>query len=86
MYVAISNSAGSPAVVYNDNPDAATIDTWTEWVIPLQAFADQGIDLTDVDKIAIGIGTRGNVTVPCGSGKMFFDDIRLYQSREAAGE
>ena len=84
MYVAISNSAGSPAVVYNDNPDAATIDTWTEWVIPLSAFADQGINLTDVDRIAIGLGTRGNMTTAGGSGKMFLDDIRLYRPSDAA--
>ncbi|HUT46759.1 MAG TPA: LamG domain-containing protein [Sedimentisphaerales bacterium] len=84
LYVAVSNSAGTPAVLVNDDPAAATIDTWTEWVIPLQAFADQGIVLTDVDRIAIGMGTRGNMTTPGGSGKMFFDDIRLYRSREAA--
>ena len=81
LYVALSNTAGAPAVVYHDDPDAATIDTWTEWVIPLQAFADQGINLTNVDRIAIGLGTRGNMTVPGGSGKMFFDDIRLYRPR-----
>jgi hypothetical protein len=78
LYVAVSNSAGTPAVVVHDDPAAATIDTWTEWVIPLQAFADQGVDLTDVDRIAIGFGTRGNLTVPGGSGRVLFDDIRLY--------
>jgi len=79
LYVAVSNAAGAPAVVVHDDPAATTIDTWTEWVIPLQTFADQGIVLTNVDRIAIGLGTRGNMTVPGGSGKMFFDDIRLYQ-------
>ena len=77
LYVAVSNSTGSPAVVVHDDPAAAAIDIWTEWVIPLQAFADQGIVLTNVDMIAIGLGTRGNTTIPGGSGKMFFDDIRL---------
>ena len=86
FYVAVSNSAGIPAVVVHDDPAAAMIDTWTGWVIPLQAFADQGIALTDVDKIAIGLGTQGNMTIPGGSGKMYFDDIRLYRLREAAGE
>jgi len=81
MYVALSNSAGTPAVVYNDDPNAAVTDTWTEWVIPLQAFADQGLNLADVDRIAIGMGTQGNVAVPGGSGTMFFDDIRLYRLR-----
>jgi len=86
LYVAVSNAAGTPAVVIHDNPSASTTDTWTEWIIPLQALADQGINLTNVDKIAIGLGTKGNMTAPGGSGTMFFDDIRLYQPREAAAE
>jgi hypothetical protein len=84
LYVAVSNSAGTPAVVVYDDPAAANINTWTEWVIPLQALADQGINLTNVDRIAIGLGTRGNMTVPGGSGKMYIDDIRLYTPREVA--
>jgi hypothetical protein len=84
LYVAVSNSAGAFAVVVHDDPAAATIDTWTQWIIPLQAFADQGIVLTNVDSIAIGLGTQGNMTIPGGSGKMFIDDIRLYMPIEAA--
>ena len=86
LYVAVSNAAGAPAVVVHDDPAASQIDTWTEWVIPLQALADQGITLTNVDKIAIGLGTQGNMTIPGGSGKMYIDDIRLYLPREAAEE
>jgi Concanavalin A-like lectin/glucanases superfamily/HpiC1 cyclase len=80
MYVAITNAGGTAAVVYNDDPNLVT-GTWTEWMIPLQAFTDQGVDLKNVNSIAIGIGTRGNMTVPGGSGKMYFDDIRLYRRR-----
>jgi hypothetical protein len=83
LYVAVSNSTGSPAMVVHDDPAAAQIDTWTEWIIPLSVFADQGINLTNIDKIAIGLGTQGNTTTPGGSGKMFFDDIRLYRERPA---
>ena len=79
LYVAVSNSAGAPAVVVHDDANAATIDTRTEWVIPLQTLADQGIVLTNVDRIAIGLGTKGNMTVPGGSGKIFIDDVRLNQ-------
>jgi len=86
LYVAVSNSTGTPAVVVHDDPAAAQIDTWTEWIIPLQALADQGINLADVDKIAVGLGTKGNLTIPGGSGKMYFDDIRLNQLKEAAAE
>jgi hypothetical protein len=86
LYVAVSNSTGNPAVVVHDDANAAQIDTWTEWVIPLQAFADQGINLTNMTSIAIGLGTRGSMTTPGGSGKMYFDDIRLYLPREAVAE
>ena len=79
LYVAVSNATGNPAVVVHPDPAAAQVDTWTEWVIPLQDFADQGITLTNVDRIVIGLGTRGNATIAGGSGKMFFDDIRLYR-------
>ncbi len=84
LYVAVSNTAGTPAVIYNDDPNAATITTWTEWVIPLEDIAAQGIDLTNVDRIAVGLGTRDNISVAGGSGKMFFDDFRLYKPRVAA--
>ena len=80
LYVAVSNAAGQPAVVVHPNP-AATLSTWTEWVIPLSALSAQGINLTNVDKLAIGLGTRGNMTTPGGAGKMYFDDIRLYRPR-----
>jgi len=83
LYVTLSNSAGAPGIMYHNDPAAVNVDRWTEWVIPLQAFADQGINLANVDRIAIGMGTRGNVTNPGGSGKIYIDDIRLYQSRTA---
>ena len=86
LYVAVSNSSGTPAVVVHDDPAAAQIDTWTQWIIPLQAFADQGITLTNVDRIAIGLGTKGNMTMPGGSGKMYFDDIRLNRPGDIAVE
>ncbi|MHC4203190.1 MAG: hypothetical protein ACYSTT_00955 [Planctomycetota bacterium] len=86
LYVAVSNSTGAPAVVVHDDPAAANVETWTEWVIPLQALAEKGIVLTDVDKIAISLGTKGNMTVPGGSGKMYIDDVRLNQPSDTAAE
>jgi hypothetical protein len=77
LYVAVSNSTGPAAVAVHNDPAAATAATWTEWVIPLQTFADQGINLADVDKIAIGLGSGSGTTAPGGSGSLFFDDIRL---------
>ncbi len=79
LYVAVSNSAGAPAVIANDDLNAATVRSWKQWIVSLQAIADQGINLSNVDKIAIGLGTTGNAVAPGGSGTLFVDDIRLYQ-------
>jgi hypothetical protein len=79
LYVAISNAGGSPAVVTHDDPAAATIDAWTRWRVPLQAFADQGINLSDVDTIAIGLGSKSGIASSGGSGTVYIDDIRLYR-------
>jgi len=74
MYVALNGSA----VVYHDNPDAALIDTWTEWTIDLQEFAAQGVNLANVNTISIGFGDKNNLQAG-GSGMVLFDDIRLYR-------
>jgi hypothetical protein len=73
MYVALNGTA-----IYHDNPDAALIETWTQWNIPLQAFADKGVNLANIDTIAIGFGIKENLQAG-GSGTMFFDDIRIYR-------
>jgi len=69
MYVILNGSAG----VDNDNFDAAQAAGWTEWNTPLQAFADQGVNLANVTSITIGLRS-----VTGGSGMLYFDDIRLY--------
>ena len=79
--VAVSNIAGQPAVVVHPNASAAQIATWTEWVIPLSDLSAKGITLINVDTLALGLGTKSNMTTPGGSGKMYFDDIRLYRPR-----
>ena len=76
LYVAISNASGAPAVAAHEDPSAATAGTWTQWRIALQAFADQGISLSNVDKIGIGLGSTGGAAAG-GSGTMYIDDIRL---------
>ncbi len=78
LYAGIANAAGAPGIVAYDDPSAATSGRWTEWRIALQAFADQGIDLTNVDKIAIGLGSKAGAAAG-GTGTMYIDDIRLYQ-------
>jgi len=69
LYVALNGNAR----VDNDNPDAATLTRWTPWNIDLQTFADQGVNLANVDSITLGLSS-----VTGGTGMMYFDDIRLY--------
>jgi hypothetical protein len=78
LYVIVANATGAPAVIVNDDSGVAQIATWTEWIIPLQTLTDRGIDLTDVDEIAIGLGSKGNPAAAGGSGTIYIDDIRLY--------
>jgi hypothetical protein len=74
LYAALNGSA----VVSHDNPDAAQVEEWTQWTIDLQAFADQGVNLANVNTIAIGLGNKKN-PVAGGSGTIYIDDIRLYR-------
>jgi len=78
LYVSVANSSGSAVTVRHDDANAAQAGPWTKWVIPLQTFADQGIDLTNVDTIAIGLGTKGAMTTSGGTGTLYLDDIALY--------
>jgi hypothetical protein len=77
MYVVLNGSAAA----VNDDPDAAQAVSWTQWSVDLQTFADQGIDLTSVTSITLGLGDRDNPTAG-GAGTVFFDDVRLYPPQQ----
>jgi hypothetical protein len=74
LYVALNGNA----VVTHDNPDAAQLGTWTEWTIDLTRFTDQGVNLTNVNTISLGLGNKSN-PLAGGTGVMYIDDIRLYR-------
>ncbi len=70
VFVAVN---GNP--VYHDDPAATQTPIWQEWVIDLATF---GTDLTNVDTITIGVGTKG-VPGTAETGAVYIDDIRLIQ-------
>ena len=74
MYVALNGDA----VVTNDDRNAALVTEWTQWDIPLQEFADQGVNLVNVESMSIGFGNKAN-PIAGGAGMVLFDDIRLYR-------
>ena len=79
LYVGLANATGVPAIVPHPDPLALQIDEWREFPIPLQDFADKGINLTDVRKLLIGIGAKGGAAAG-GSGSVFLDNITLRRS------
>jgi hypothetical protein len=84
LYVALNGTAVIP---YADgDPQVVLTEEWTEWQIPLADFAALGVNLADVDSMAIGVGTQGNTTMAGGSGTLYFDDIRLYRPAAAVEE
>ncbi len=70
MYVALNG--GTP--VYHGDPEPTKKGGWNQWIVDLQAF--QGVNLTNVNTITIGIGTKGSPAAG-GTGKLYFDDIQL---------
>jgi hypothetical protein len=73
MYVILNDNF----IIYHDVPNASQIKTWTQWQIPLQRFADLGVNLSRVNSLGIGFGNRDNPQAG-SQGKVFIDDIRLY--------
>jgi len=72
MFVALGD-----AVVYHPDDSATQDGGWNEWVINLQEFANQGVDIVSVPSITIGFGTRNAPVATGGIGTVYFDDIGL---------
>ncbi len=73
LYAALNGNA----VVTHDNPAATQIHAWTQWDIPLQAFADQGVNLSSVNSLTVGVGNKTNPQAG-GTGTIYIDDIGLH--------
>jgi hypothetical protein len=74
MWIKLTDAGGNTAkVVYGsaagEDVTALAEPAWTQWNIPLSRFA--GVSLSRVASITIGFGSG------TGSGRLFFDDIRL---------
>jgi len=84
MYVVLEDTAGNYAQVdygYYVDEDVNDVkdEEWHEWNVALSDFTD--VILTDVNKLYIGFGIRGNPNpggTPGGSGIVYFDDVRVY--------
>ena len=81
LYVSLNDTP----IFYKDpntmetDPDATQILDWTNWRIPLQEFEDQGVSLSNVRSLGIGIGDKLDTSTDGGEGTVYFDDLRLYR-------
>ncbi|NOR66356.1 MAG: hypothetical protein GQ528_03260 [Woeseiaceae bacterium] len=82
LYVVIEDSAGQAAIVRNPDPNAAQAIEWRQWSIPLADLAAEGVNVTAVRKMSIGLGDPDNPQ-PDGSGGIYLDDIRVIKSEPA---
>jgi len=79
LYVALEDTLDNVAVVYHDDPNAATLTSWQEWNIDLADFT--GVDLDGIKKVYIGLGDRENPIEAGGKGTIYIDDIRACPPR-----
>jgi hypothetical protein len=78
LHVAVEDGAGTAKVFeHPDNPSAVLQNDWQQWDIPLSAFGDANVNLTEVQKLSIGVGNQ--IEPQTGEGKLYFDNLRLYR-------
>ncbi len=78
LYVVVRGGGVEKTVEHPDNPNAVQEYTWQQWDIPLSVLSDAGVTLSSIQNMTIGVGGSGQG----GTGKLYFDDIRLYPSEE----
>jgi hypothetical protein len=84
LYVGIQDEAGKKAVLNHlGDADVVLTTSWTEWVTNLQDAVAQGVDLTRVKTLYLGVGDQNDPTRR-GAGLVYIDDIRVYGQRAAA--
>ena len=76
LYVAVEGGGTVKVLEHPDNPNAVLATDWQQWDIPLSVLRDANVDLNDVEKMYISVGSQ---TAPQdGAGTLYIDDIRLY--------
>jgi len=76
LYLILEDSAGVSARVTNADSAIFTAEEWTEWEISLNDLASEGVNLTAVKKLVIGIANIAGQ--PAANGKLYIDDIRRH--------
>jgi hypothetical protein len=74
LYVAVEDSTGRRGTAVH--PDDAVVKTrdWVQWQVPSATFADAGVNMAAIRKLAIGVGDPDNPD-PGPTGLLYIDDI-----------
>jgi hypothetical protein len=85
LYVAVEDNSANVYVATYDDVNGTQEEFWHEWNINLEDFDSAGVDLTNVNKIYLGIGVRGEI-IPVGEdgggeGDVYFDLFGLWPTR-----
>ncbi len=79
LYVVLEDNAGNSVAVNHSDPNATTLDTWTQWTIPVTDLT--GVNPQAIQKMIIGVGDRTNPQLG-GAGDLYIDDIGIYPPPE----
>ncbi|MHC4330709.1 MAG: PA14 domain-containing protein [Planctomycetota bacterium] len=84
LYVIVEDIAGNTALVSNaDNPTAVQSPVWKQWLIDLQMVADQGVNLTNIKNLTIGVGDK-TASAPGGTGTLLRYRHAVYRRHRPA--
>ena len=83
LYLVLGDGSNEGVVKYDGDANDIKEAEWHEWNIDLADPCLAGVVLTNVSRIYIGFGVRGNTTNPTttGRGVVYFDDIEIHPPR-----
>jgi regulation of enolase protein 1 (concanavalin A-like superfamily) len=76
LYLTVKDTTGRSATVTHPDPQATLLTDWQAWTIDLNTLRTGGVKINAVKELQIGVGERKNPQ-PDGTGRMYFDDIRI---------
>jgi len=79
LYISIEDDAGQVTSLLYPDPNAMLTEQWRQWNIPLADLIADGINVTAICRVSIGIGNPDNPQ-PGGIGIIYIDDIRVIQT------
>ncbi|MHC4510246.1 MAG: hypothetical protein ACYTAO_15050 [Planctomycetota bacterium] len=85
MYLTVEDAAGQSAKVVHPYTHACETESWQEWTVALADFSAGGVDLTNIKKVTIGLGSREGPSAQAVEieerDHIYIDPIRLCPAR-----